>query len=149
MQASEADAVTVRELGPADLALLCATPVGVFDEPVNPDWAAAFLADTANLLVAAVAGGVVRGMATATVLRHPDKPLQMFVNEVGVHPDWQGQGIGRRLMASVLAAARARGCASAWVATEADNAPARALYRSAGGAETQGIVMFEWDLGDG
>jgi ribosomal protein S18 acetylase RimI-like enzyme len=148
MGGEAAAGVAVRALDLADLALLVATPEGVFDEPVNPGWAAAFLDDPANLLVAAVAQGAVRGMASATILRHPDKPLQLFVNEVGVHPDWQGRGLGRAMMAALLAAARERGCRVAWVVTEADNAPALALNRSAGGEATPDLVMFEWALGD-
>lgn len=143
------DSIDVRALGPQDLALLCATPPDVFDEEVNPEWAAAFLADPANLIVVAIDSGAIRGMATGTLLTHPDKPPQLFVNEVGVHSDWQGRGIGRRLMAAVLAEGRARGAAVVWVVTEADNTVARALYRGAGGQETDGLVMYEWDLEDG
>lgn len=144
-----ADDIEVRPLGPGDLALLCDAPPGVFDNPVNPEWAAAFLHDPANLIVVALDGGQICGMATGTVLRHPDKPPHLFVNEVGVHEDRRGLGIGRALMAAVLAAARGRGCAEAWVATEDDNAAARALYRGAGGDETEGVVLYEWEFDDG
>lgn len=143
------DHIEVRRLGPRDLDLLCATPQGVFDDDVIPDGAAAILADPANVVVVALDRGAICGMATGTVLRHPDKPPQMFVNEVGVHEDRQGRGIGRALFAAVLAEARARGCPQVWVVTEAENTAARALYRGAGGAETDALVMYEWDLGDG
>ncbi|MEO1329479.1 MAG: GNAT family N-acetyltransferase [Pseudomonadota bacterium] len=59
-----------------------------------------------------------------------------------VLPEWAR--LSRALMAEMLAIARAAGCAEAWVATEGDNAPARALYRAAGGAETERIVLYEW-----
>jgi ribosomal protein S18 acetylase RimI-like enzyme len=92
--------------------------------------------------------GTICAMATGTVLRHPDKPPHLFVNEVGVRDGLRGRGIGRALMAAMLGAARARGCAEAWVATEADNSIARALYRGAGGAESEPLVMYEWTFDD-
>ncbi len=140
------DGIELRALGPQDHALLCATPPGVFDHDVTPERARAFLADPANLLVVALERGVVCAMATGTVLTHPDKPPQLFVNEVGVRADRQGRGLGRALMAAVLAEARGRGCAQVWVATDAENAAARALYRGAGGSETEGVVLYEWEI---
>lgn len=137
--------IEIRELVAADLVLLCAAGENVFDNPVLPDQARAFLADPANLIVVALKAGHIAAMATGTVLRHPDKPPSLFVNEVSVRDDLHRQGIGAAIMARVLAAARARGCDGAWVATEDDNTAARALYRRAGGHETEGIVMYEWD----
>ena len=62
----------------------------------------------------------------------------------GVAPDHQRRGIGARLLDALLAKARELGCREAWVATESDNGPARALYRSHGGREdpTPAIVYF-------
>jgi ribosomal protein S18 acetylase RimI-like enzyme len=141
-----ADDIVVRPLGPKDLALLCATPPEVFGDDVIPDEAAAFLADPENVVVVGLDRGAICGMATGTVLRHPDKPPQMFVNEVGVHEDRQRRGIGRALLATELAEARARGCSQVWVVTEAENAAARALYS---GAEIDAVVRYDRDLADG
>ena len=84
-------------------------------------------------------------MASGTVLLHPDKPPAFFVTEVGVACAWQGQGIGTALCRRLIARARGRGCKGIWLATEEENAAARALYRRVGGRETAGIVLFDWN----
>ena len=104
----------------------------------------AFLATGVNVLVVALSQGEVVGFASGTVLMHPDKRRGFFVNEVSVHEDLRRQGIGRRLMTRIMDVARDRACGDIWVATEGDNAPARALYRALGGAETTGIAMYDW-----
>jgi ribosomal protein S18 acetylase RimI-like enzyme len=66
------------------------------------------------------------------------------LQEVGVNENVQRQGIGRALVLALRDEGRGLGCTSAWVLTEADNTPARALYSGTGGVETTGVVMVEW-----
>ncbi len=47
-------------------------------------------------------------------------------------PAWRGQGLGRAVVAALLAEARRRGAAVAYLQVSADNSPARALYRGFG-----------------
>lgn len=54
---------------------------------------------------------------------------------VGVDPDRQGAGLGRRLVAAGLARLAERGIRTASLYVEADNTPALALYRSFGFSE--------------
>jgi ribosomal protein S18 acetylase RimI-like enzyme len=136
---------TIRHLGPDDLELLLATPEGVFDRDILPDQARAFLADPLHHIVAALAEGKVIAMATGTVLLHPDKPPAFFIAEVGTHEKWQRRGIATRMTEALIAVARAKGCLGIWLATESENAPARALYRKLGARETSGIVVYDWD----
>jgi len=139
--------VEIRLLGAADLAILEHVDPDVFDEPVRPDLAARFLENPSNLLAVAIQAGTVVGMASGLVYVHPDKPLALFINEVGVAERCSGRGIGKRLMQALLERGRALGCAEAWVATEVDNARARALYASAGGAEDPAqAVVYTWSL---
>ena len=137
--------VDIRRLGPDDIDLLCSAREGVFDRPVDPVQAAAFLTDDRHEIVAAVQNGAMVGMATAVVILHPDQPSQLFVIEVGVLPDVQRQGIAKQIMQQMLAIAQTRGCSVTWLATEADNLPARGLYRTLNGQETEDVVMFEWE----
>jgi ribosomal protein S18 acetylase RimI-like enzyme len=119
----------------------------VFDRTVEPELLRAFLANPANLLVVAVAEGQVVGMATGICYVHPDKPLAMFINEVGVSQRVQGQGIGKRLVSLLLDQARERGCSEAWVATELSNKPARALYEALGGVpDEENAVVYVYPL---
>lgn len=127
--------VTIQLLAVDDLHVFDRVDDDVFDEPVRADLAAEFLADPRHHIAVALDGGVVIGMASAVHYVHPDKPPQLFIDEVGVAPSHQRQGIASELIALLLAHGRALGCSEAWVAADADNAPARALYAKAGGQE--------------
>ncbi len=135
---------TIAKAGPGDAALLVTAGDTVFDQPVTPQGAADFLSDPTQVMVIARSGDRLLGFASGAFVRHPDKPLSLFVNEVSVHEDAQRHGIGRALMAAILNLAQQAGCGSAWVLTEDGNTPARGLYRAAGGAETEGVVMYDW-----
>ncbi len=120
----------------------------VFDGPIRAEWLEAFLARPDHALVVAIENGSVVGMATGLTYWHPDKPLSLFINEVGVAPAWQGQGIGKRLISRILEWGKAQGCAEAWVATEASNSAAQGLYRSCGGVpDEECAVVFIYPLG--
>lgn len=136
----------IRRLTAGDAQLLKHLAEGVFDEAVDFALAAEFLQDARHHLYAAIDEGVVVGFASAVHYVHPDKPAQLWINEVGVAPSHHGKGIGKALMAAVLERGRELGCSEAWVLTEDNNAAARALYRSAGGTETSGVVMVTFPL---
>jgi aminoglycoside 6'-N-acetyltransferase I len=118
----------------------------VFDNPVSPALAAEFLADPRHHLAVALDGETVVGMASALHYIHPDKPADLWINEVGVAPSHHRLGLGRRLVAALLARGRELGCHQAWVLTDEENAAARRLYAAAGGEETAGVIMVEFDL---
>lgn len=138
-------AFRIRLLTRDDVDLLAATGDDVFDFPVRRDLAEAFLAEPHSLIAAALENGRIVGMASAFTYRHPDKPLQMFVNEVGVAERCRRRGLGRALVERILEAASDLGVAEAWVATEEENEPARALYAALGGTEeTPRAVVYAW-----
>jgi ribosomal protein S18 acetylase RimI-like enzyme len=143
--------VILRIAGPGDVARVLAADV--FDHPARLAFTARFLGtrlpDPRSILVLAERDGQIVGFASGTVLDHPDKPPELFLQELGVNAAAQGRGIGRALVARIRAEGRARGCRVTWVLTEDDNAAARATYRAAGGEEATGVVLFEWDEGGG
>ena len=140
--------MNIRMLGAADIATLDNVAPNVFDGAVRPELAAEFLADPRHHLAVAVnETGQVVGMASAMHYVHPDKPPQLFINEVGVSPAFHRQGIGKALMAALLARARELGCSEAWVATEPDNWAAQGLYASSGGVKNAvPFVMFTFPV---
>jgi aminoglycoside 6'-N-acetyltransferase I len=70
----------------------------------------------------------------------------LWIDEVGVTPAFQRQGIATALMQAMLEIARGQKCRAAWVATEGDNKPARRLYRSLHPKEEQKrVVVYVYD----
>ncbi len=57
---------------------------------------------------------------------------EMHLLNITVAPAWQGQGLGRRLMADLQAQARALRVASLWLEVRASNQRAKALYERLG-----------------
>ncbi|HEV2363367.1 MAG TPA: GNAT family N-acetyltransferase [Caulobacteraceae bacterium] len=140
-------AVEIGILGQSDLAQFERVAEGVFDHAVDPAPARQFLADPRHHLAVAIEEGVIVGFASGVHYVHPDKPPEMFINEVGVAPSHQRRGLGRAALAALLDRARAMGCVTAWVLTDPDNAPAHRLYGGLGGVRApRPQVMFEFDL---
>jgi ribosomal protein S18 acetylase RimI-like enzyme len=141
--------IEIRLLGQGDEALFDNVADEVFDEPVDPVRLAAYLAEPGHHMIVAVHDGVVVGQVAAVVHRHPDKPTELYIDEVGVAPAYQRQGIARRMLDAMLAHGKAIGCEEAWVGTEPENLPARGLYeqrRSPGDAEAEPFVMYVFRL---
>lgn len=84
-------------------------------------------------------------MASGVHYVHPDKPPELWVNEVGVSPAYQGRGLGKQLLECLFARGRELGCAEAWVGTEESNTAARSLYTAVGGRE-ESMVYITFQL---
>src|SRR5690348_5447422 len=98
-------AVTFRILGSEDGAALQNVAEGVFDYAVHPDYSAEFLADPRLHLAVAIDDetGQVVGMASGVHYVHPDKPAELWIDEVAVAPTYQNREIGRQMLATLLA----------------------------------------------
>ncbi len=138
--------IEIRAVGPADRALFKRVAPEVFDGAVMPERLASYLTAADHLMVLALRDGEVVGQVAAVIHRHPDMPDELYVDNLGVTPALQRQGIGRRLMDAVFALGRARGCEEAWVATEVDNRPARALYTRLGPVEDEPVAFYLYEL---
>jgi ribosomal protein S18 acetylase RimI-like enzyme len=137
--------VEVRLLTSADASLFERVADEVFDEPVDPKRLAAYLAEPGHFMLVALAGGEIVAQLAAVIHRHPDKATELYIDEVGVTPRFQRQGLARRMLDQMFAIGRAQGCEEAWVGTEHDNAPARRLYESCG-SEAEPFVMYVYKL---
>lgn len=133
-------AIEIRVLSSREGKVLRNVAPEVFDNPIDPALAAEFLADPRHHLVVALDGELVVGMASAVDYIHPDKPVALWINEVGVSPAYQRQGIGQRLVQAILALGQELGCEDAWLAAEASNVAANGLYTSVGGKP--GLVVM-------
>ena len=137
--------VLIRQVGPGDEALFDRIAPDVFDEPVQLDRLAAYLREPGHHMLVGLKDGQVVAQCAAVVHRHPDKPAELYIDEVGVTPALQRRGIARAMVSEILRLGRALGCDESWVGTEYDNDAARALYRGRGGEEAP-FVMYQFDL---
>jgi ribosomal protein S18 acetylase RimI-like enzyme len=143
-------ALEIRLLGAEDCAVLEHVAAEVFDRPVDSQWSAEFLNDPRHHLVVALDEGLVVGFASAVHYVHPDKPPELWINEVGVAPSHQHQGVGRQLLHALLVHGSGLGCVQAWVLTSPTNTGALRLYKAAGGqAAAEPSIMFEFPLSEG
>ncbi|TIO06612.1 GNAT family N-acetyltransferase [Mesorhizobium sp.] len=138
----------IRRLFPGDDAFVTRIAEDVFDEPVRPDRLAAYLASPDHLMIVALFDDMIVGQCAAVIHRHPDKVSELYIDEVGVAPAFQRQGIATRMLDAMFDLGREHGCEEAWVGTEAGNVAARALYEAR--EEPHGLaeefVMYVYEL---
>lgn len=140
-----ASAMDIRILGPGDEALLVEA-VNLSDEgPISHEAAARHLADPDLVNVVAVEDGVAAGFVYGHVLRRFEA-VSFFIYSVDVDEAFQRRGLAK----AMLSALRDLGATGRWdemfVFTNASNAPAMALYASAGGVRPNpDDVMFDFD----
>ncbi len=134
----------LKFLHPQDIDMLCGVEPGLFDQPMDPVQADAFLVNPLHHIVVALDAGAVVAFASGAVVLHPDKPPSMFIIEVGTRESHQRRGYGKAVTQALIDHARTLGCKGVWLGTEPDNAPARSLYRNLG-AQEEGFVGYGWD----
>ncbi len=143
--------VEIKLLDRDDAARLTRVAPGVFDHAIREDLCAEFLSDPRHHLAVALGDGVVVGFASAVHYVHPDKPAELWINEIGVARECRKQGLGTKLLQAILARGRELGCREAWVLAHRANASAMNLYKSAGGIEAppeQAIFIFDLEESD-
>ena len=133
--------VDIVRIGPGDAQVLERVAEDVFDDDIDPARLAAYLAAPGHMMVLALSDGVVVGQTRGMIQHHPDKPTELYIENLGVTPPRQREGIATRLLDELTAWGLEQGCEGAWVATETDNEPARALY-GLRGAEPDTFVGY-------
>lgn len=140
-----ADAFTIVRVGAADELRFAAIAPDVFDEAIDTGRLKAYLAAPGHVMVLAFEGDLVVGQCAGVIHHHPDKPTELYVDEVGTASTHLRRGIATAMLKELFAWGRELGCKEAWLGTETDNVAANALYASLGG-KRQGMVYFEFDL---
>lgn len=117
----------------------------VFDHPPRPELVREFLTDPRHHIVLALDPGII-GFVSGVHYVHPDKPAELWINEVSTHAAHRRRGIGTAMMQAACAHAKFLGCSAAWVI--ADPTPmAHGFYRSLGAEQTGSeLAMFTFDL---
>jgi len=138
--------IIVRRMQPGDETRFQTIAPDVFDEPVDASRLNDYLREPGHLVVLAFEGDLVVGQCAGVVHRHPDKPTELYVDEVGTASTHLRRGIARLMMDELFAWGRELGCTEAWLGTETDNEPAKALYRQYRPREDETIQYFLFDL---
>lgn len=102
----------------------------IFDEKVDLHRVAAMLKEQSHILLLAVKEGVVIGQVLAAIHRHPDKPTELYIDDLGVSEKYLRRGIATLLVEKLFDIGSERGCEEVWVATEPENEPAIKFYES-------------------
>jgi ribosomal protein S18 acetylase RimI-like enzyme len=138
---------TLHHITQENRALLANIAEDVFDHEIAPDKLDAFLACPQHRLIVAVDGGEVIGHIRGIVHLQPDKASDLYIDNLGVTPGRQREGIAAHLIRELVAWGKAEGCIHAWVATETDNDGAKAFYASQR-FQHQTIAYFGADIVD-
>jgi GNAT superfamily N-acetyltransferase len=126
---------TIEILGPGDDHILQNVATNVFDNPINAAWTKEFLEDFRHHIAVAIDEKLVVGFASAVHYIHPDKPAELWINEVAVALTHRGLGLGKAIIRALFEVGKVHNCVTAWVLTNRDNAEAMALYSSMGGIQ--------------
>jgi len=139
--------LAVKLLQPDEVELFENIASDVFDKEVNMPLVREFLADSRHHIAVALDDNLMVGIASAVHYVHPDKPAQLFINEIAVSAVYRQRGIGSQLLNLLLSRGRELGCTEAWVATAPENTAAQALYERVGGQQNPvPAVMYTFRL---
>ena len=137
--------IVYRRMRPGDEACFGRILPEVFDHAIRPEWLAAHLASSTHFLACAFDGDAVVAMVMANLHLHPDKPNELYIDELGTSPEYRKRGIATRLMEEAIGWGRELGCKSCWVGTELNNKEARAVYTK-WQSDPDEFLLFEFDL---
>jgi len=135
----------IRILRPGDEELLVAA-VDLTDEgPLSGEDAAAHLADADLVNVVALDAGRVVAFIYGHILRRFEA-TSFFIYSVDTAPSHQRRGLAKAMLTALSALGRTGRWDEMFVLTNAGNAAAMALYKSAGGVSPppHDVVMFDF-----
>jgi ribosomal protein S18 acetylase RimI-like enzyme len=136
----------LKRLAAGDEAVFDSIAVDVFDEPIHPERMRAYLREPGHFMLLALEGDLVVGQCAAVLHKHPDKPTELYIDEVGTATSHLRQGIATAMMEEMFAWGRELGCEEAWLGTELDNDPANGLYRGFRPVEDERIQYYLFKL---
>jgi [ribosomal protein S18]-alanine N-acetyltransferase len=122
-------ALRLRAMTERDVETVCAADRAAYEHP----WTEGIFRDCLRVgyscWVGEIEGAIVAHAAMAVAVG------ECHILNLCIHPDWQGRGLGRRLLRHLMTFARTRRADSAFLEVRASNSRARALYASEGFCE--------------
>lgn len=117
----------------------------VFDEKVDLARLEKYVQEESHIMFVAIRDGIVIGQVMAVIHLHPDKATELYIDDLGVSPKFQRQGVATSMLKATIALGKQRGCEEIWVATEPDNNQANGFYKSLG-LQMRNVLVFEDEL---
>jgi len=125
--------------------LLNQTASDVFDYAIDFTKLESLTQDPNHIMLVALTKQTVVGQTLAMVHKHPDKPTELYIDDLAVTTTLHRHGIAKRLLTAVMQIGIQFGCESAWVAAASDNQAAKSLYKSLG-LSSERCFIFEKSL---
>jgi ribosomal protein S18 acetylase RimI-like enzyme len=145
MKLAENMDIEIKQLVAGDDAVLSRVAIDVFDEAIDANWLAAYLAEETHHMIVAIKNGEVVGQIRAILHKYPDRADELYIDNLGVTPSLQRQGIASKLLNAILELGKKLGCEDAWLATERDNIQAKGFYESYG-VKAEAMVFYLFKL---
>jgi ribosomal protein S18 acetylase RimI-like enzyme len=137
--------IQIKKLGAGDEAILERVAIDVFDEAIDFNLLKLYLAEPNHSMIVAIKAGEVVGQIRAVIHKHPDRPDELYVDNLGVTPTLQRQGIATKLLDAMLGVGKSLGCEEVWLGTESDNTQAKGFYESYG-VKPETMLMYLFKL---
>lgn len=138
--------IVFKRVAARDIALFSRIGPDVFDRPIDPARLRRYLGSPLHRMVVALDQGVIVGQCAAVIHHHPDKPSELYVDEVGTATSHLRRGIATGMLNTMFAWGKELGCTEAWLGTELDNHAANALYRRFRPSEDEAIQYYLFAL---
>ncbi len=137
--------VTVRFATQGDRTLLLDSD-DLFDETPRAEWVDAFLGDPRHHMALALDQDACVGFLSAVDYVHPDKPPQLWINELGVVETRRREGIATSLIEAAMEKARGLFCTEMWVLADPTE-EAIGFYESLNATrEGSHVAMFTFQI---
>ena len=111
----------------------------------NDQYLANMLENKSTVILSAIVDDKVVGGLVAFEFNPIHGSKEFYIYDIAIHPDFQKQGIGKKLIAHLKAEAKQKGIKTIFVEAESEDAGAVAFYRAIGGEEV-GVRHFNFNL---
>src|SRR5215216_5238441 len=96
-------AFTLKRMQSGDEAAFQRVAPDVFDESIHPNRLHDYLRSAGHMMVLAFEGDVIVGQCAGVLHRHPDKPTELYVDEVGTASTHLRMGIATLMIDELFA----------------------------------------------
>ncbi|HSX01558.1 MAG TPA: GNAT family N-acetyltransferase [Candidatus Saccharimonas sp.] len=105
-----------------------------------------FLSDSGRFYLVATIGGQLAGAVHGYLLLHPTGVRYLYIDEVDTIAQFRRQGVARAMMHEAFQIGRELHATEAWLGTEHDNEPAKALYDGLQPSEVENGPIYTFKL---